>query len=240
MTSAVLLAIAALLAGAIASVAGFCIGSILTPVIALRADTKLAVAAVSIPHFLGTALRLWMLRRDVNRTVFLSFGLASAAGGLTGALLHAYSASPALTAVFGSLLVFAGLTGLTGLSQKMRFGRRTGYIAGAISGALGGLVGNQGGIRSAALLGFDIPKESFVATATAIALVVDIARIPVYLATGANQIAGLRNAIAIASAGVLAGTLGGERILRRLPPDLFLRLVALLILSLGVFELYSL
>ena len=50
---------------------------------------------------------------------------------------------PTLTALFGALLVFAGLTGLTGLAQKMRFGPKAAYAAGATSGALGGLVGNQ-------------------------------------------------------------------------------------------------
>jgi hypothetical protein len=55
-----------------------------------------------------------------------------------------------------------------------------GAVAGAVSGAFGGLVGNQGGIRSAALMGFEIDKQGFVATATAIALVVDIFRMPVY------------------------------------------------------------
>jgi hypothetical protein len=33
-------------------------------------------------------------------------------------------------------------------------------LAGAVSGALGGLVGNQGGIRTAAMLGYEVPKES--------------------------------------------------------------------------------
>jgi len=237
---AVIIGIAAAVAGAIASLAGFGIGSILTPIIALQTGTKIAVVAVSIPHFVATALRLWGLRGYVNRDVFFTFGMASAAGGLTGALLHAYAGSPALSAVFGGLLVFAGLMGLTGLSQRMRFGRRSAYIAGVASGGFGGLVGNQGGIRSAALLGFDIPKESFVATATAIALVVDAARMPVYFITEGQQIAGMWQTVAIASAGVVAGTLGGERILRRIPPSQFRRLVSLLILGLGLFVLWRL
>jgi hypothetical protein len=45
------------------------------------------------------------------------------------------------------------------------------------------LVGNQGGIRSAALLGFELEKQQFVATATAIGLFVDGARMPIYVAT---------------------------------------------------------
>ena len=175
-------------AGAIATMAGFGIGSILTPVLALHVDTKAAVAAVSIPHLLGTALRFWRLRRFTDRKVFLNFGVASAAGGLIGALLHAQTGSLSLTALFGGLLVFAGMAGLTGFAGRMRFGRTAAYIAGTVSGAFGGLVGNQGGIRSAAMLGFPISKEAFVATATAIALIVDAVRIPVYVFTEGRRV----------------------------------------------------
>ena len=48
---------------------------------------------------------------------------------------------------------------------------------------LGGLVGNQGGLRSAALLGFRLDRDTFVATATAIGLFVDGARMPIYFFT---------------------------------------------------------
>jgi uncharacterized protein len=237
---AVIIAIASVVAGAVAAVAGFGIGSILTTLMALRADTKTAVAAVSVPHLIGTALRFWRLRRHVDRGVFWSFGVTSAVGGLIGALLHNFADSPVLSVIFGALLIFAGVTGLTGLSAKMRFGRKAAYVAGAVSGALGGLVGNQGGIRSAAMLGFQVPKESFVATATAIALMVDAARMPVYFANHRTDLAGLWVAVAVASAGVVAGTLGGGKILRRLPEPLFRRLVSLLILSLGLFVLLRL
>jgi uncharacterized membrane protein YfcA len=113
---AALVGIAGLVAGAIASVAGFGIGSILTPVIALQTGTKIAVAVVSVPRLVGTALRFVRLRQHVDREVFLSFGFASAISGLIGAWLHTYANSPTLSAVFGGLLVFAGVTGLAGIS----------------------------------------------------------------------------------------------------------------------------
>src|SRR5438045_5138448 len=141
--------IVAVLAGAIASVSGFGIGSLLTPLLAVRVGTKLAVAAVSIPHVTATALRLWIMRKHVDRRLFWSFGLMSAAGGLTGALLHAYADSPALAIIFGGLLVFTGLLGLTGLADRLRFRGWVGWVAGGVSGMLGGLVGNQGGSRPA-------------------------------------------------------------------------------------------
>lgn len=57
MPSTVITFIVALLAGVVSTVTGFGIGSLLTPVLALTIDTRIAVAAVSIPH----ALWPWML-----------------------------------------------------------------------------------------------------------------------------------------------------------------------------------
>lgn len=233
----VLLAAVGVLAGSIASVSGFGIGSLLTPVLAVRVGTKLAVAAVSVPHLAATALRLWIMRRDVDRRLLLSFGLMSAAGGLTGALLHSHADSPVLTGVFGGLLVFTGVMGLTGSAERLRFRGWVAWAAGAVSGLLGGLVGNQGGIRSAAMLGFDVPKHAFVATATAVGVIVDAARMPVYVATEWAGVAALWPALLAATAGAVVGTLTGARVLRRLPERLYRRLVSGLVLVLGVFML---
>ena len=62
MNHAFLITCAGILAGAIASISGFGIGSILTPLLATWIGTKLAVAVVSIPHFIGTALRFAVIR----------------------------------------------------------------------------------------------------------------------------------------------------------------------------------
>lgn len=234
MIAYVLLILAGLLGGGIASVAGFGIGSILTPTLASQVGTKLAVAAVSIPHLCGTVLRFWAVRRHVDRRVLLGFGIASAAGGLCGALLHVWLHSAILGYVLGALLLFAGAMELTGLKTRLRFDGVMAWIAGGLSGLFGGLVGNQGGIRSAAMLGFDIQKESFVATATAIALMVDGARMPVYAATQAHAIASLWPALVAMTAGVLAGTVMGWTFLRRIPEPAFRKIVALIILALGI------
>jgi hypothetical protein len=229
----VVLAVAAA-AGAIAAVAGFGIGSLLTPLLALQVGTKTAVAAVSVPHLVGTSIRLWRLRRNVDRALLWRFGLTSAAGGLTGALLHAWASSPALAVVFGVLLVVAGASELTGYARRWRFHGSVAWIAGAASGLFGGLVGNQGGIRAAAMLGFDLPKERFVATATATALFVDAARMPVYVVVEWEQIAAVWPLLAFATIGVVAGTLVGGRVLTRVPEQRFRQVVGTIILLLGV------
>ncbi len=237
MIFALIIAVGSILAGAIASIAGFGIGSVLTPLFAVRVGTQLAVATVSIPHLFATALRFWRLRAHVNRRVLVSFGITSAVGGLAGALLHTYSSNRSLAIVFGVLLLFVGVSELTGLARRMRFGGPVAWIAGAISGVFGGLVGNQGGIRSAALLGFDLDRQAFVATATAIGLVVDGARMPVYFATQMAAIARVWPLVLIATVGTLAGTILGVRTLRRIPETVFRRVVAILLLLLGTYML---
>jgi uncharacterized membrane protein YfcA len=168
-------------AGAVASVSGFGIGSLLTPLLALHVGTKTAVAAV-----------------------------------------------------LGALLVFAGAAQFTGLAQRWRLKGGLAWAAGAASGLFGGLVGNQGGIRSAAMLGFDLTKEQFVATATAIALCVDAARMPVYLVAEREEVAAIWPLVLLATIGVVVGTLAGERLLARVPERRFRQVIGAIVLLLGI------
>jgi uncharacterized membrane protein YfcA len=229
-----ILVTASALAGGIAAVTGFGIGSLLTPVLALQVDTRLAVAAVSIPHLVGTSLRFWLMHGGVDRRVLWSFGLTSAAGGLAGAMLYNAASNRGLTVVFGILLLFAAFSEISGLARRMRFRGWVGWVAGALSGLLGGLVGNQGGIRSAALIGFDLRKEMFIGTATAIALFVDGARVPIYLYTQHDEMRAVLSWILLAIAGVVLGTMLGSRALGRIPDIWFRRVLALLLAVLGV------
>lgn len=233
----IILGIVSIISGGVASLAGFGIGSLVTPLVALKTGTGIAVAGVSIAHFFGTLLRFFMWRKHINKQILLSFGITSAAGGLIGALVHNIVYNVVLTIIFGCLLVFAGVMGLTGLSDKLRFSGIFAWIAGGISGLFGGLVGNQGGIRSASMLGFKLKQKEFVATATGIALMVDIARVPVYIAVQGRQIASIWQFILLATAGVLIGTIAGGWILRKIPEKVFKKTLAAIILLIGIFVL---
>lgn len=236
MTFEVLVVLASLFGGAVASIAGFGIGSIITPLMAAEVGMKLAVAAVAIPHVVGTAVRLVLLRAALDRRILMTFGLASTIGGLTGAILHAWVGGRLLTIILASLLIFSGGTGVLGI--VFRFSRRTAYVAGVLSGVLGGLVGNQGGIRAGAMMGFDVRKEAFVATSTAVALIVDGARVPVYLLTEGQALLEIWPLVATATGAVIVGTVAGRLLLRRLNEILFRRVVSALIIALGVWLLF--
>lgn len=224
----------AVVAGAVAAVTGFGIGSLVTPVLMLRFPAPLAVAMMGLPHAIGTAIRWWRLRRHVDVAVLKGFGLASAAGGLAGALMHARAGAGVITSIFAVLLIVSGLAGLTGIIRRLHFHGHTAWVGGLVSGLFGGLAGNQGGLRSAALLAFPLKPAAFVATATATALIVDAARLPVYFVTKGDDLVANAPMVAFVALGVVIGTFAGERVLTKLPVETFRRVVATAVLLLGL------
>ena len=231
--AAVVLAVA-FIAGGTAAITGFGIGSLLTPLLAVQLGTQLAVTAVAVPHAAGTTLRCVRMWRAIDWPVLWSFGIPSAAGGLAGALWQAELSNLILTRVFGGLLLLAGISGLTNLQVRAPLRGSWAILGGLLSGFFGGLVGNQGGIRSAALLGLSLSPERFVATATASALLVDAIRLPIYLYNSGSELLEYGGLVALAVAGVVAGTLYGERVLRILPERQFRRVVSLFLVALGI------
>jgi uncharacterized membrane protein YfcA len=224
----------AVAAGGTAAVVGFGIGSLLTPLLALEFGTVAAVAAVAFPHAIATALRLWRLRRAVDRTVLLRFGALSAAGGLGGSLLFAQLGSRALTIVLGVLLVLTAVAGITGWAQRWHPSGVAPWLLGVVSGFSGGIVGNQGGVRAAALLSFRLTPAAFVATSTGIALLVDAVRTPIYVHRAGTTLLSLWPVLGVAAAGTVVGTLLGERVLLGMGPERFRRIVSAIIGVVGV------
>jgi uncharacterized membrane protein YfcA len=90
------------------------------------------------------------------------------------------------------------------------------------------------------MLGYDVPKEAFVATATATALFVDAARLPVYLATQSHDIIRIWPQVLLATGAVVLGTFLGRRLLGWFSDAAFRRVVALLLLGLGGYMLWGL
>ena len=230
-----LLALTAIVAGGIAAVTGFGIGSLLTPVLALTTGTKLAVAAVAFPHFVGTAQRFWLLRRHVDRRVLWDSALRARSAG-----------SPAHSCTHGSRAAGWPLSLVACSSSLVHYSSR-----GGSSEFTGG--GEQHGSRDCSPGRSEVWSAIKVVyarrrcsastcqrsrsrlTATAIGLFVDVARLPVYLATEARAIAHVWPLLLAATLGVVIGTSLGTRLLGHLPQRMFRRVIALLLIGLGLY-----
>lgn len=225
------------LSGATAAVVGFGIGSLLTPLLLTRFDASVAVGAVALPHLLATAVRFFQHRTFIDRRVLLRFGLPSALGGLTGAWLQGRFTDRLLFIVLGLLLLATAVANLTRGFGGWRPPTSVAAVLGLLSGLFGGLVGNQGGLRAAGLLAFDLSPRVYLATGTAVALLIDAARTPVYLARAGDALLDLAQPISVAAAGCLVGTLAGERILLGLSPERYRSVVAAAVGGLGLWLL---
>jgi uncharacterized protein len=229
--------IVAVLSGATASVVGFGIGSLMTPLLAVRFGTATAVALVTLPHAAATAVRCWRLRAHVDRMALARFGLLSAAGALAGAFIYTRLGPGALTRVLGALLVLTSAAQLTGWTSRWEPHGPLVALLGLVSGFFGGIAGNQGGLRSAALTAFGLSPLRLVATATATGLLVDAARTPVYLWYSGYELLPLWAPIIVATAGVLIGTIVGEQMLLGLSPRRFGQIIGGAIGALGIWLL---
>lgn len=60
------------------------------------------------------------------------------------------------------------------------------------------------------------------------------ARMPVYFVTEAHQLAQVWGYVVVGVVGVIIGTIAGQHVLTKIPEKIFRRIVALIILALGV------
>ncbi len=234
-----ILLVVGIFSGATAAVIGFGIGSLLTPFLLTRLEPHLAISVVALPHLVATGIRYVHHRPWVNREVLLRFGVPSAIGGLVGALLQSTFRSASLIYVLAVLLILTGIANLTRGFGGWRPGSIAATVLGLFSGISGGLVGNQGGLRAAGLTAFTLEPRPYLATATAVALLIDAARTPIYLVRGAEALVGLAVPIAVVTVGCIAGTILGERIFFRIPAERYRKLVGFAVIALGLWLLAS-
>ncbi len=247
MMDLVLIALVALMASLLTFFSGFGLGTILTPFFLLFLPVESAILATAIVHLLNNLFKSVLIGNHLKWRYVLVFGGAAIIGALGGAKLLHYLAGfdldlklPLIGLVTGikffiGLLIvfFAVLELLPKLSFK---GASVAFLisGGILSGFFGGLSGHQGALRSAFLVKSGLSKESFIATGIAIALCVDLARIPVYTQSlGSDFI--FENARMIATA-VLAAFLGamlGKRFMKKITLKLIQWLVGVFMIIMG-------
>ncbi|MBI2024946.1 MAG: sulfite exporter TauE/SafE family protein [Candidatus Harrisonbacteria bacterium] len=231
----------ALISELIGTIGGFGSATIFTAFGALLLNLKTVIALAAFLHLSGALVRGIYFFRHINWGIFGWFMLTDVLFTVVGASVIAYIPDPVARGVFGSFLIIYGLVVIfsnqkISLSPKKIFL----FVGGAVSGFLAGLLGTGGAARSAALQIFKLPKASYLGTSAAMAVVTDILRIPIYLASGllvfteANLwLAGGLVAIAV------VGAFAGSRLAEKIPERGFRIAVHILLLAVGVYFLVN-
>lgn len=174
------------IASFVGTMTGFGTSTIMVPVLLNFYGLPETLLFVGIIHWCGNIWKLILFRTGFQWKLVLSFGAAGIAATFLGARL-VFSISPAvLLRILGVFLICYVVYLFVKGSFRIKPSLPAGVCGGALSGFLAGIFGIGGAVRGLFLTAFDLPKEVYIATAGAIALVIDSTRLVTYLAEGAR------------------------------------------------------
>ncbi|MCR4324757.1 MAG: sulfite exporter TauE/SafE family protein [Candidatus Curtissbacteria bacterium] len=225
--------LAAFFSEIVGTIAGFGSSTIFLPLALLFFDFKTALVLVALMHVFGNIGRISFFKHGLDKRILLIFGIPSIVLTLLGALLVSFIPQHILKGILGVfLIVYAGVS-FWKEDLKVKSSLPNSILGGGLSGFLAGLIGTGGALRGAFLTAFGLPKEKYIATAAAIALAVDITRIPVYLAGGflSSKYYWYIPFLFIIA---LAGSFVGKQIVKRISQRKFKKIVLVAILVIGL------
>lgn len=242
-----LIILVALGASLLTLISGFGLGTLLLPAFALFFPLELAVAMTAVVHLLNNLFKFGILWREADRNVVLLFGVAGIVGAFLGArLLMRLEELPFLypglrepvsvtRLVIGILMMVFAIFEIHPGAKRWTLSPRWLIPGGAISGFFGGLSGHQGALRSVFLLRSGLSKEGFIATGVAIAVLVDLTRLPVYIARMPEGL--LEGQWSLLTLSTLAAFLGawlGKKLIPKITFRSIQLIVGALLLAIGV------
>ena len=165
----------------IGTVAGFGTSTIFLPVALFFVDFKTALVLVAITHLSANLGATTFFRHGLDKRLILLFGVPSIFITIIGAYMVTYVPQNILIIILGIFLLSFSILFLMRPNIKVPASETNTIIGGALSGFLQGLLGIGGPLRGAFLISYDLDKFKYIATLAAIAVIIDLTRIPIYL-----------------------------------------------------------
>lgn len=225
---------AAYLAAIAATLAGFGSSTLLIPVAAFFMDVKTAVVLVAFFHFFNNLFKVQLFFRKIDFSLFGFFGIPSILFAFWGSRIVADISTDLLQKILGLFFIFFASVSLWSPDWKIAKSSGTAMAGGSCSGFLAGLLGVGGAVRAAFLMGFDMPKQIFIATSALIAFVVDLTRIPIYLWEDVAQDKSQFVLIPFLFITAFLGVKSGKILLEEINQKVFRKIVFAAILLIGI------
>ena len=224
----ILICIVPFVASMLTFFSGFGLGTMLLPAFSLFMPIELAVLATAIVHILNNALKFVLIKKYIDRSVLVSFGITAVIGAFFGAVIQqviegngvVYKISilnttrpvELLSLIIGLLMVLFAILDLIPLLKKLSFGKGQFVVGGFLSGFFGGLSGHQGALRAAFLSKSNLKAEVFIATSVCMSLLIDAVRIPIYFSSNNESLSGNWSTITLACVFAFLGSFIGKRL----------------------------
>lgn len=225
-----------LLAGLVQGLTGFGGGLVAIPLLCLIMEVKDAVPLSILSGLAITTAMAWNLRQSMDRRKILPMLVGSLPGVFAGTLLLKVADPVVINRLLGLLLISISGINLTFKPRPINPSTFWGYIAGFFSGAITASVGAGGPPVIIYTTLTDWKKDEIKATLTGFFVLNGYITAAVHAGTGVITGATLR-IFAATLAFVLLGTYLGSAISGRINRRTYLRIVYLLLMSLGVMML---
>ena len=235
MEEILLVTLGAFLAAALTVPAGFGLSTILTPLVLFLLPVHEAVAVVAIVHCAHNAGKYIALKDAVDFNAFRRYGIWLVGGSVVGALLQNQVPNDPLLLLVGIFLVVLPVLTISEKWTGYRIPEANDRLGGFGSGFMGGLSGHQGALRVMFLTTRLPDKMAYAATASVLALCVDLSRIPVYFFFRTEEISNEIPLIVILVISALLGVRVGKKWLQSLKSSQIHNMVMLGIICSGFF-----
>ncbi|MEC7042707.1 MAG: sulfite exporter TauE/SafE family protein [Candidatus Thermoplasmatota archaeon] len=214
-----IITLGAFIAAALTVPAGFGLSTMLTPLVLFIVSPHEAVAIVAIIHGAHNGWKLIVLKEHVDFEAFKRYGIWLVIGAVGGALLQSQVPPDPLLLIIGIFLVILPILTISEGWTGYRIPEANDRIGGFGSGFMGGLSGHQGALRAMFLKRRLSDKMSYAATASVLALCVDLTRSPVYIIFNETEIIENFSLLLPLTISALLGVQVGKSFLERLKSD---------------------
>ena len=228
-----LVILTALVASALAAVAGFGGAVIMLPVLVLAFGVQDAIPILTISQLLGNVSRVVLNRKELYWPVVKRFSIGAIPMAIIGGIVFATAPAAALTRVLGLFLILVVVYRHTpfGRNRKMKL---SGFLPlGIAGGFMSATMGVVGPVVAPFFLAFGLVKGAYIGTEAMTAVVMHITKLGVY---GGYALVGLKTLlIGLAIGGVMFfGTYLGKRILNQVPEKVFPYIIEATLLVSGI------
>lgn len=246
-----IVAITVLFGAALTFFSGFGLGTLMLPVFSLLFPLPVAVGATAIVHLSNNIFKFGLVYKNIHYPTLLRFGIPAFFSALIGSFLLGYINQirtiysyeigenhfeiTLIKTILGALMVFFAWFDLSPRLSSLKLDEKWIPFGGFLSGFFGGISGHQGAFRSAFLAKLSLSKEQFIGTSNAIALIIDISRIFVYVKT--LDFALLSNEKNLLFTGIVfafIGTYFGKKLLTKTTMKSIQTVVGICLLLLGI------
>ncbi|MGZ7049364.1 MAG: sulfite exporter TauE/SafE family protein [Methanobacterium sp.] len=230
--------IIAFLSVVLGTVVGFGTSTVFLPLALFFVDFKTALVLVAITHISGSLGATTFFRHGLDRKLILLFGVPTVILTVIGAYLVIYVPQDVLQITLGIFLFLFSIYSLLKSDFKISATKINTIIGGGLSGFMQGLIGIGGPLRGAFLNSYNLKKFKYIATLSAIAIIEDATRIPIYFSNNLLEPQFYYYIPFLVVIGI-AGSYTGRKIVNRIPQNIFKKVVLVVIAIVSLVLVYG-